>query len=203
MVVCASALGLAFASTASADAADAASTAPEAVNPRFALGIEAGLVLPVADDPLCPSGSDCLFGVGAAIGIPFSYRWKQGTGLGFSYEFWIQNSDGVYDAAVAQAFTVLLRQSFLLDRSLRPVLRARGGFLLLGPTFAIDTIGGTAELAFGGETDINRNTVFTFLLGGQILKTQPFTTSSDGVRRAEGSGVNAALVFRVGIHYLL
>lgn len=188
---------------AAADEADQADAAPEGTTQRFAIGVEVGLVLPVADEPLCPSGSECLFGAGAAVGIPFSYRWKQGTGLGFGYEFWIQNSDGVYDAAVTQAFTVLFRHAFLSDRSLRPVLRVRGGFLLLGPTFRVDTVGGTAELAFGGEADINRNTVFSFLVGGQVLATQPFTTSADGVRRGEGSGVNAALLFRVGIAYLL
>lgn len=196
-------LCLALPGAVAADEPELTGAAPEGTRHRFGLGIEVGLVLPVADKPLCPSGSECLFGAGAAIGIPFSYRWKRGTGLGFGYEFWIQNSDGVYDAAVTQAFTVLVRQTFLSDRSLRPLLRVRGGFVLLGPTFQVDTVGATAEIAFGGETDINRKTVFTFLLGGQVLSTRAFTTSADGVRRGEGNGINAALLFRVGITYLL
>ncbi|MEM8609775.1 MAG: hypothetical protein AAGF92_21945 [Myxococcota bacterium] len=203
LVTCAALFFLGLPRAALADEAVGVRNAPEGSRDRFAIGIEVGLVIPVADKPLCPSGSECLFGAGLAVGIPFSYRWKQGTGLGFSYELWVQNSDGVYQSTVSQAFAVLLRHSFLADRSLRPLLRARGGVLILGPTFGVDTVGGTAEIAFGGETDINRSTVFSFLLGGQVLSTRPFTTSADGVRRAEGGGVNAALVFRVGIAYLL
>ncbi|MEM7435037.1 MAG: hypothetical protein AAF436_07785 [Myxococcota bacterium] len=203
LLVCAWALAFASPETAFADSLELTGTAPERVNLSFSVGIEVGLVIPVATKPLCPSGAECLFGAGAAIGIPLSYRWNQGTELGFDYEFWILNSDGVYEAAVAQAFTALLRQSFLVDRSVRPVLRARGGLLLLGPTFGVDTLGGTLELAFGGEAEMNRNMLFSFTLGGQLLWTQPFTTSSDGVARSQDGGVNAALVLRIGIHYLL
>ena len=178
-------------------------TVPEGSDLSLAIGVETGMVIPVADRPLCPDGAECPFGIGLAIGIPFSYRWGQGTGLGFGYEFWVQNGNGVYEATVTQAFTVLIRQTFLLDRSLRPVLRVRGGFLLLGPSFRVDTLGGTAELAFGGEAEISPTTLFTFMLGGQVLRTGAFTTTADDVRRGESGGVNAALVLRLGITFLL
>lgn len=161
------------------------------------------MVIPVARKPLCPDGEECLFGVGWAFGFPFSYRWAQGTGLGFGYEFWVQNGNGVYNATVSQAFTVLVRQSFLVDRSLRPALRLRGGFLMMGPSFRVETIGGTAEIAFGGEADISLSSVFTFMLGGQILRTQAFTTEADGVERSVAGGVNGALILRLGVTFLL
>ncbi len=171
--------------------------------PSFALGVETGLVIPVASKPLCPDGSQCLFGVGWAFGFPFSYRWAKGTGLGVGYEFWVQNANGVYEATVSQAFTAIVRQSFLLHRSIHPVLRLRGGFLMLGSSFRVATIGGTAEVAFGGEVELTPTTLFTFLLGGQVLSTRAFTTSADGIRRSVASGVDAALILRVGITFLL
>ncbi|MGB5810904.1 MAG: hypothetical protein WBG86_10255 [Polyangiales bacterium] len=178
-------------------------TAPEGADRPFAIGPEVGLVMPVARTPVCPSGAECLLGVGFAFGIPFTYRWKQGTGIGFEYEFWVLNGNAVYEATVTQAFTAIVRQSFLVDRRLRPVLRLRGGFLILGPSFGANTIGGVGEAAFGGETDIAPTSVFHFLLGAQLFGTRPFTTSADGVARAQSGGINAALVLRVGISFLL
>lgn len=202
-LVCVWALSLGLPSAVGADAPILVDTVPEASERPWAVGLEVGMVIPVAREPLCPSGSQCLFGVGLAVGIPFSYRWKQGTGLGFEYEIWVQNGNAVYQTTVSQMFTAILRQTFLLDRALHPVLRARGGFLILGPSFGVDTVGGTAELAFGGETEIVPSTVFNFMLGAQLIHTRPFTTSSDGVARSESGGINAALVLRIGISYLL
>lgn len=74
---------------------------------------------------------------------------------------------------------------------------------MLGSSFRVDTVGGTAELAFGGEAEITPSSVFSFQLGGQILRTHAFTTTGDGVRRSERGGVNAALLMRVGVAFLL
>ena len=202
VVVCLWALCLALPRSAQADSAEIPGAAPEGET-SFALGVETGLVIPVASKSLCPDGYECLFGVGWAFGLPFSYRWAKGTGLGFGYEFWLQNGNGVYEATITQAVTVLLRQSFLSDRSVHPVLRLRGGFLMLGPSFRVDTIGGTAEVAFGGEAELTPSSLFTFLLGGQILRTRAFTTQADGARRSIAGGVDAALILRVGVVFLL
>ncbi len=201
-VACVWALCLVSPGVVHADSTEITGAAPEGAR-SFALGVETGLVIPVADEPLCPDGFECLFGVGWAIGFPFSHRWPKGTGLGVGYEFWVQNGNGVYEATVTQAFTALLQQSFLLDRSVHPVLRVRGGFLMLGPSFRVATIGGTAEIALGGEAELTPTTLFTFLLGGQILRTRAFDTRADGARRSVTGGVDAALVLRVGIAFLL
>lgn len=185
-----------------ADSPETLGVAPEGA-PSFALAVETGLVIPVADKPLCPDGEECLFGVGWAFGFPFSYRFASGTGLGVGYEFWLQNGNGVYEATITQAFTLLLQQSFMPDRSVHPLLRVRGGFLMLGPNFQVDALGGTAELAFGGEAEISPKSLISFLLGGQILRTGAFTTVADGVRRGTAGGVNAALILRIGVVFLL
>lgn len=202
VVVCLWALCLASPSLVLADSTKILGAAPEGT-PSFALGVETGLVIPLAHKSLCPAGYECLFGFGWAFGFPFSYRWANGTGLGFGYEFWVQNGNGVYEATITQAVTALLRQSFLPDRALHPVLRVRGGFLMLGPSFRVETIGGTAELAFGGETEFTPSSAFTFLLGGQILRTRAFTTQADGARRSVAAGVDAALILRLGVTFLL
>lgn len=202
VIVCLWALCLSLPRSVRADSTEIPGTAPEGA-PSFALGVETGLVMPVARKPLCPDGYECLFGVGLALGFPFSYRWANGAGLGFGYELWLQNGNGVYEATITQAFTVLVRQSFLLDRSVHPVLRLRGGFLMLGPSFRVDTIGGTAEFAFGGETELTPSSLFTFLLGGQVLRTRAFTTRADGAPRSVAGGVDAALILRLGLTFLL
>lgn len=202
VVVCVWALCLVSPGSVQADSTQIPGAAPEGT-PSFTLGVETGLVIPVAQKPLCPGGFECLFGVGWAFGFPFSYRFAKGTGLGAGYEFWVQNGNGVYEATIAQAFTALLRQSFLLSRSVHPVLRLRAGFLMLGPSFRVATIGATAEVAVGGEAELTPTTLFTFLLGGQILRTRAFTTQADGARRSVAGGVDAALILRVGIVFLL
>lgn len=202
VVVCVWAMCLGLPNPAEAESPEALGEAPEG-QPSFAIGVETGLVIPVADKPLCPDGYECPFGVGWAFGIPFSYHWPQGTGLGFGYEFWLQNGNGVYEATITQAFTVLLRQSFMAHRAVHPVVRVRGGFLMIGPSFRVQAIGGTAEIAVGGEAEISPTKLITFLLGGQILRTGAFTTEADGVQRGVAGGVNGALILRLGVVFLL
>jgi len=141
--------------------------------------------------------------VGWAIGVDFSYRWKEGIGLGFGYEFWLLTANGVYGITVPQLFTASLRYSFLPDRRMHPLLRLRGGFLMLGPSFRVATVGGTAEIGFGGEVEVSTDTVFSFLLTGNLLRTRSFYTPADGALRGIEGVLDAMLGLRVGFHFLL
>ena len=169
----------------------------------IAVGAETGLVVPLSTNRLCPSDYECIADVGWAIGLGFSYRWANGIGLGFGYEFWLLTANGVYETTVPQMFTGLLQYSFLPDRSMHPLLRLRGGFLMLGPSFRVATIGGTAEIGAGAEVELSSNAVFSFLLTGNLLRTQSFTTQSDGAVRAVDGALDAMLVLRVGFNFLL
>lgn len=169
----------------------------------IALGVETGLVAPVSTNRLCPSGFECIADVGWAIGTNFSYRWANGIGVGFGYEFWLLSANGVYEITVPQMALGLLQWSFLSDRATHPLVRLRGGFLMLGPSFRVATIGGTAEIGAGAEVELTSSTVFSFLLTGNLLRTQSFTTSSDGALRGVDGAVDAALVLRVGFNFLL
>ena len=167
------------------------------------MGAETGLVVPLSTNRLCPTGYECIADVGWAIGLGFSYRWANGIGLGFGYEFWLLTANGVYEITVPQMFTGLLQYSFLPDRSMHPLLRLRGGFLMLGPSFRVATIGGTAEIGAGAEVELSSNAVFSFLLTANLLRTQSFTTQSDGAVRAVDGALDAMLVLRVGFNFLL
>jgi len=169
----------------------------------FVVGAETGLVVPLSTDRLCPDGYGCIADVGWAVEVGFSYRWANGVGLGFGYEFWLLTANGVYEITVPQMFTGLIQYSFLPNHATHPLLRLRGGFLMLGPSFRVATVGGTAEIGVGAEVEISSDTAFSFLLTGNLLRTQSFTTQADGAQRAVDGALDAMLVLRVGFNFLL
>lgn len=169
----------------------------------IAVGAETGMVIPLSTKRLCPEGYGCIADLGWAVGINFSYRWANGIGVGFGYEFWLLTANGVYEISVPQMFTGLLQYSFLPRHATHPLLRLRGGFLMLGPSFRVATIGGTAEIGVGAEVELSSNTVFSFLVTGNLLRTGSFTTPADGALRGADAALDAMLVLRVGFNFLL
>ncbi len=167
------------------------------------MGVETGLVVPLSTDRLCPSGYQCIADIGWAVGVNFSYRWANGIGLGFGYEFWLLTANGVYETTVPQMFTGLFQYSFLPDHATHPLVRLRGGFLVLGPSFRVETIGGTAEIGVGAEVELSSDTVFSFLVTGNLLRTQSFITGADNAPRAVDGALDAMLVLRVGFNFML
>ena len=67
----------------------------------FAIGPETGLVIPLSTNRLCPSGVQCIADVGWAVDVAFSYRWANGVGLGFAYEFWMLSACLLYTSDAA------------------------------------------------------------------------------------------------------
>jgi len=199
---CLLALCLAAPQAGRADSGELAGGPPETEG-SIAVGAETGLVVPLSTNRLCPAGYGCIADIGWAIGVNLSYRWANGIGLGFGYEFWLLSANGVYETTVPQMFTGLLQYSFLPNHATHPLLRLRGGFLMLGPSFRVDTIGGTAEIGVGAEVELTSNTVFSFLVTGNLLRTQSFTTPADNALRAVDGALDAMLVLRVGFNFLL
>jgi len=169
----------------------------------FAIGPETGLVIPLSTKRLCPDGFGCLVDVGWAVEVGFSYRWKNGLGLGFGYEFWLMTGNAVYETPVVQSFLVNLQYSFLPDRAMHPLVRLRGGPLLLGPSFRVATVGGAAEIGAGAEVEISPDSVFSFLVTGNLLRTRSFVTEADDALRAASGSLDAMLVLRIGFNFLL
>lgn len=169
----------------------------------FAIGPETGMVIPLSTDRLCPDGYGCIADFGWAVGLNFSYRWANGIGLGFGYEFWLLSANGVYEISVPQMFTALLQYSFLPNHATHPLIRLRGGFLILGPSFRVATMGGTAEIGAGAEVELSSDTVFSFLVTGNLLRTSSFTTPADGALRGVDGALDAMLVLRIGFNFLL
>lgn len=184
-------------------AADELPGGPSARTGSIAVGAETGLVIPLSTNRLCPPDYGCIADLGWAVDVGFSYRWANGIGLGFGYEFWLLTANGVYETTVPQMFLALLQYSFLPKRRIHPLVRLRGGFLILGPSFRVATIGGAAEIGIGGEVELGSDMVFSFLLTGNLLRTQAFTTRADGAARAVDGALDAFLGLRVGINFLL
>ena len=202
VAICLWALGLAAPQPTWADALELPGGPPKRTG-SIAVGPETGLVVPLSTNRLCPAGYQCIAEIGWAVGVGFSYRWAKGFGLGFGYEFWLLTANGVYEITVPQMFMGLFQYSFLPDHATHPLVRLRGGFLMLGPSFRVATIGGTAEIGVGAEVELSPSTVFTFLLTGNVLRTQSFTTPADGALRAVDGALDAMLVLRVGFNFLL
>ena len=200
--LCLLALSLASPQRGRADTAELPGGPPEREG-SIAVGVETGLVVPLSTNRLCPPGYGCIADLGWAVGVNLSYRWANGIGLGFGYEFWLLTANGVYETTVPQMFTGLLQYSFLPNHATHPLLRLRGGFLMLGPSFRVATIGGTAEIGVGAEVELTSDTVFSFLVTGNLLRTQSFTTPGDGALRAIDGALDAMLVLRVGFNFLL
>jgi hypothetical protein len=185
-----------------ADSADLPGGPPERTG-DFAIGLETGLVIPLSTKRLCPSGYQCIADVGWAVDVGFSYRWANGIGLGFAYEFWLLSANGVYEVSVPQSFLGVLQYSFLPNHATHPLIRLRGGLLLLGPSFRVDTLGGMAEIGAGAEVEISPDSVFSFLVTGNLLRTGSFTTPADGALRGVDAALDAMLVLRIGFNFLL
>jgi hypothetical protein len=169
----------------------------------FAIGPEIGLVVPLSNKRLCPAGYECIAEIGGSVGLGFTYRWANGIGLGFGYEFWWLTGNGVYETPVPQSFLGVLQYSFLQDRRTHPLVRLRGGLLLFGPSFRVATLGGMAEIGGGAEVEIGSDSVFSFLVTGNLLRTGSFVTPADGALRGVDAALDAMLVLRVGFNFLL
>lgn len=167
------------------------------------MGPEIGLVVPLSTERLCPAGAQCIADVGWAFEVGFSYRWSSGIGLGFGYEFWLLTANGVYSVTVPQSFLALFQVSFLPDRRTHPLVRLRGGPVLLGPSFRVDTVGGAAEIGAGAEVELTSDSVFSFLVTGNLLRTRSFVTPADGVLRGASGALDAMLVLRIGFNFIL
>ncbi|MGB5265036.1 MAG: hypothetical protein WBN30_00500 [Polyangiales bacterium] len=161
------------------------------------------MVIPLSTKRICPEGYGCIADLGWAVGLNFSYRWMNGIGLGFGYEFSLLTANGVYETSVPQMLTGLLQYSFLPGHATHPLIRLRGGFLMWGPGFRVATVGGTAEIGLGAEVELTEDTVFSFLVTGNLMRTQSFTTPGDGALRGVGAPLDAMLVLRVGFNFLL
>ncbi len=196
------ALGLAAPTPLRADSGELPGGPPKRTG-SFAIGPETGLVIPLSNNRLCPAGYECIAEIGWGVGVGFTYRWANGIGLGFAYEFWLLTGNGVYETTVPQSFLGVLQYSFLPDRMTHPLIRVRGGLLLLGPSFRVATVGGIAEIGGGAEVEIGSDNVISFLLTGNLLRTGSFVTPADGALRAASGALDAMLVLRIGFNFLL
>lgn len=157
------------------------------------------VVFPVLRRPLCPRGSECVFGGGAGLGGVLEWRWPTGLGVGLGYDGWFLDGNGVHELTTMQSLRATLRYHFLLDRQAHPWIGGALGGLLFGDTFAADAGGVLLDLQAGVELELTASLAFTVGVLGRFFTTTSFRTSSDGVERAERVGLDGALVLTAGL----
>lgn len=161
--------------------------------------VHGSLVFPIADDPLCPSGADCIFGTGGGIGGRVERRWPTGIALSVVYEAWFHDSSSVWEVSTLQMIGAGLRYFFMEEIMWHPYVGVQGGLAIFGDTLKASGIGGAVEPIIGIEWELSQTLAFTFALAGRMFLTSSFTTENDGVERAADQGVNAALSLRFGL----
>ncbi len=172
---------------------------PQEHPPIIAGEARVDVVFPLARRPLCPRGSECVFGGGAGLGGVLEWRWPSGWGLGFGYDVWFLDGNGVHELTTMQVLRLTFRHHFLLERQAHPWVGGALGGLVFGDTFAADAGGALLDVQAGLEVELTASLVFTAGVLGRFFATSSFRTASDGVERAERIGVNGALVLTAGL----
>jgi hypothetical protein len=175
--------------------------APSEQGALWALSFHSGWFVPVAADALCPAGVDCVMNGGFHVRFGAERRWASGFALGGSYEATLFDSDAAYEIGVLQGLRVLGRFLFPSGNNLHPFVGVGAGPTLFGDTFGVDTAGGAVDLVVGAEVELTDTLWLSIALPWRILYLAPFTTESDGVRRAK-SGATTAFMVEVGLEVL-
>ena len=176
---------------------------PEPSPSRPAIWAEAhgDFVIPVETSSLCPPGVFCVFKLGGGVGGVLGARWRRGIGLGFGYDVWFMDSDGVYDVASLQSVLAVFQAGLLPTRRLHPVIRIDGGLAMFGQTFRAQALGGIGGVAVGVEVEVTTRTVANVMLGAHFFGVQTFVSPQDGAQRG-GNGVDVALTIRLGFAFV-
>jgi hypothetical protein len=172
---------------------------PYSLDPVVSVGFHLGLVVPVARDPLCPSGSDCVFQGGGSFGVVLERRWPSGPAIGLGYQLWFLDASGIYELGLMQELRAQFRYLFLMEAILHPFLGAGIGAVVFGDTFAVATVGVAVDAFLGVELELTETISVHVAIPWRVFRTDSFTTRRDRVRRAEEAGFNVAASLELGL----
>ncbi len=190
---------LSGASGARAEAPDFTPPPPPADAPPSLAGeLRGDVIIPVANEPLCPSGSPCLLRSGGGFGGSLELRWPRGLALGVAYDAWFFNGRSVEELPSLQTFSVQLRHFFLATRELHPFLGGALGATLFGDRLRVDTGGVSLDAFLGLEAERSARVAFSGAGGVRVCGRAPYT-ARDGTQRAEDFLANAVLFLRFGL----
>jgi hypothetical protein len=175
-------------------------TPPPSREPAFWAGyLHLDFAIPVARGAVCPSGAACILEGGGGIDLGVERRLPSGLSIGLAYGAIFLDGGGVFEIGVLQFLGPRFRYGFLPDRRAHPFLAAGPMLVLFGETFELQTAGGGFELEAGVDVELDPSLRLRVSLPLRAFVLSEFTTRNDGVRRADGFGVDAVLFIRVGL----
>jgi hypothetical protein len=162
------------------------------------VAVHGAAIIPVLREPMCPSGPDCVLGLGAGVGAQLEWRTAERIGLFLGYDFWVLDAAGVFEVGALHAVRGGVR--YVIDDSMRvhPFVDAAVGFLAFGDTATVATAGGGITLGAGAEVEISEAVAFVGAAEAWLFATAPFATR-DGALRAADFGVDVVVQVTVGI----
>lgn len=211
VVVAASSIALATWLAASVASADEPRTithhvepppAPEEHPPTLSVEVHGGAEVPLERGAICPAAAGCVLGAGVVAGVRIERRSSDRVGLFAGYDFWLLDSDGVFELGALHAVRAGIR--YVLDDSMlvHPFIEGAIGFLAFGDTANVVTLGGLVSAGAGAELELSESVAFVTSLEAWFLSTGPFTTR-EGATRADPFGVNIALQITIGVSVLV
>ncbi len=161
-----------------------------------------GAEVPLERSAICPAGAGCVLGAGVVAGVRIERRSSDRVGLFAGYDFWLLDSDGVFELGALHAVRAGIR--YVLDDSMmvHPFIEAAIGFLAFGDTANVVTLGGLVSAGGGAELELSESVAFVASLEAWLLSTGPFQTR-EGAIRADPFGVNIALQITIGVSVLV
>jgi hypothetical protein len=172
--------------------------APDQHDATVSFEVHGSAEAPIERSTICPAGSACVLGLGVGIGAQIERRAPDRIGLFAGYDFWLVDSNGVFELGALHALRGGIR--YVLDDAtmVHPFLDAAVGLLAFGDTANVATLGGLVTAGVGAELELSESVCLFAAAEVWLFATGPFTTG-DRVMRATGFGVDIALQLTLGI----
>lgn len=172
--------------------------APEEHGATVAVEVHGAFEAPLERSTICPSGGACVLGLGIGVGAQIERRTADRVGLFAGYDFWLLDSNGVFELGALHAVRGGIR--YVIDESslVHPFVDAAIGFVAFGDTANVATVGGVVTAGGGVELELSESVAFVASAETWLFATAPFETR-DAIARAGDFGVNVALQVAIGI----
>jgi len=156
-------------------------------------------VIPMLRGSTCPDDAACVLEGGTGIDLGIERRFPAGLSVGIGYAAYFMDGGGVFEIGVLQFLGARLRYGGLQDRRIHPYVVGGANLVTFGETFDLQTVGAGIDVELGVDVELDPAVRLRFSAPTRWFVLTAFTTSNDGVRRADGFGIEAVLALRVGL----
>ena len=176
--------------------------APDDHPATLAVEVHGGANAPIERSTICPPSAGCVLGLGVGVGVLMERRTSDRIGLFAGYDFWLLDSNGVFELGALHAIRGGIRYVFDDSTMVHPFVDAAVGLMAFGDTASVATLGGLITAGGGAELELSESVLFVTSVETWLFATGPFETR-DAVERASDFGVNVALQITIGISVLV